>query len=55
MFKIKSRFYVIYGDGVPIYVGFTSRTVHQRFVEHKRNKDFSDFDKVEVKELKKMN
>ena len=53
MFKIKSRFYVIYGDGVPIYVGFTSRTVHERFLEHKRDKDFSDFDKVEVKELKK--
>jgi len=46
MFKIKSRFYVIYGDGVPIYVGFTSRTVHQRFLEHKRDKDFSD---IEVK------
>ena len=53
MFKIRSRFYVIYGDGVPIYVGFTSRTVHQRFVEHKRDKDFSDFDEVRVEELKK--
>lgn len=52
MFKIKSKFYVIYGDGVPIYVGFTSRTVHQRFLEHKKSKDFSDFDEVRVKELK---
>ena len=53
MFKIKSRFYVIYGDGKPIYVGFTSRTIHQRFLEHKRDKDFSDFDEVRVEELKK--
>ena len=27
MFKITSRFYVIYGDGIPIYVGYTNRTV----------------------------
>lgn len=52
MFKIKSKFYVIYGDGVPIYVGFTSRTVKQRFLEHKKNKDFSDYNEVKVKELK---
>lgn len=52
MFKIKSKFYVIYGDGVPIYVGFTSRTVRQRFLEHKKSKDFSDFDEVGVEELK---
>jgi len=53
MFKIKSRFYVIYGDGVPIYVGYTNRTVKQRFLEHKRDKDFFDFDEVKVEELKK--
>lgn len=52
MFKIKSKFYVIYGDGAPIYVGFTSRTVHQRFSEHIKSKDFSDFDEVRVEELK---
>ena len=52
MFKIKSKFYVIYGDGVPIYVGFTSRTVHQRFSEHKKSKDLSDFNEVRVEELK---
>jgi len=52
MFKIKSIFYVIYGDCVPIYVGYTNRTVKQRFAEHKRSKDFSDYDTVEVKELK---
>ena len=52
MFKIKSRFYVIYGDYKPIYVGYTNRTVKQRFQEHKRSKDFSDYDLVEVKELK---
>ena len=52
MFKIKSRFYVIYGDGHPIYVGYTNRTVRQRFTEHKKSKDFSDYKKVQVKELK---
>ena len=52
MFKIRSRFYVIYGDGKPIYVGYTNRTVKQRFAEHKRSKDFSDYNVVEVKELK---
>ena len=52
MFKIKSRFYVIYGDGVPIYVGYTNRTVKQRFREHKEDKDFSDYEDVHVEELK---
>ena len=52
MFKITSRFYVIYGDGHPIYVGYTNRTVRQRFTEHKESKDFSDYKKVQVKELK---
>lgn len=50
-FKIVSRFYVIYGDYEPIYVGYTNRTVKQRFKEHKKDKDFSDYDSVEVKEL----
>jgi len=50
-FKITSRFYVIYGDYEPIYVGYTNRTVRQRFREHKEDKDFSDYDNVEVKEL----
>jgi len=52
MFKIKSKFYVIYGDGVPIYVGFTSRKVCERFSEHKKSKDFSDYDEIKVEELK---
>jgi len=51
MFKIKSKFYVIYGDGAPIYVGFTSRTIKQRFLEHKKSKDFSDYEEVRVEEL----
>ncbi|QBJ03444.1 hypothetical protein HWC08_gp094 [Lactobacillus phage 521B] len=51
MFKITSRFYVIYGDGIPIYVGYTNRTVKQRFREHKEDKDFSDYE-VRVEELK---
>ena len=50
-FKITSRFYVIYGDYEPIYVGYTNRTVRQRFMEHKRDKDFSEYSSVEVKEL----
>lgn len=50
-FKITSRFYVIYGDYVPIYVGYTNRTVKQRFKEHKEDKDFSEYENVEVKEL----
>lgn len=50
-FKITSRFYVIYGDCEPIYVGYTNRTVRQRFAEHKHDKDFSDYDNIEVKEL----
>lgn len=50
-FKIASRFYVIYGDYDPIYVGYTNRTVKQRFREHQKDKDFSDYENVEVKEL----
>ena len=50
-FKITSRFYVIYGNCDPIYVGYTNRTVRQRFREHKEDKDFSDYENVEVKEL----
>lgn len=52
MFKITSRFYVIYGDGIPIYVGYTNRTVKQRFKEHKEDKDLSDYEDVHVEELK---
>jgi len=52
MFNIISRFYVIYGDDNPIYVGYTNRTVKQRFKEHLNDKDFSDYEKVQVKELK---
>ena len=50
-FKITSRFYVIYGDYDPIYVGYTNRTVRQRFKEHKEDKDFSEYENVDVKEL----
>ena len=52
--KIISRFYVIYGDNTPIYVGYTNRTVKQRFKEHKDDKDFSSYNKVEVKEIDKL-
>lgn len=50
-FKITSSFYVIYGDYEPIYVGYTNRPVRQRFREHKEDKDFSDYENVEVKDL----
>ena len=52
MFKITSRFYVIYGDDEPIYVGYTNRTVQQRFSEHKQDKDFTDYEELRVQELK---
>lgn len=52
-FKIKSKFYIIMGDDKPIYVGYTNRTVKQRFKEHLKGKDFSDYDNVAVIELKK--
>ena len=48
---IKSRFYLIRGDNVPIYVGFTNRPIKQRFAEHKADKDFSDYDKVTIEKL----
>ena len=51
LFKITSRFYVIYGDHRPVYVGYTNRPVRKRFKEHKKDKDFSDYENVEVKEL----
>lgn len=51
--KIVSRFYVIYGDDNPIYVGYTNRSINKRFSEHKRDKDFNDYSNVEVKEVDK--
>lgn len=48
---IKSKFYLIRGDGKPIYVGFTNRTIKQRFSEHKKDKDFGDYDKVTIEKL----
>ena len=52
--KIVSRFYVIYGDNAPIYVGYTNRTVKQRFKEHQNDKDFNIYSKVEVKEVDRL-
>ena len=52
--KIISRFYVIYGDNIPIYVGYTNRTVQQRFKEHLLDKDFSSYNNIEVKEVCKL-
>jgi len=51
---IVSSFYLIKGDGKPIYVGFTNRNIRQRFAEHKTDKDFSQFDKVTIEQLDKL-
>jgi len=48
---IKSKFYLIRGDGKPIYVGFTNRPIKQRFSEHKADKDFSGYEKVTIEKL----
>lgn len=50
MLQVTSRFYVIYGDSVPIYVGYTTREIQTRFEEHIRVKDFSMYRDVYVKE-----
>jgi len=48
---IKSKFYLIRGDGEPIYVGFTNRPIKQRFAEHKADKDFSDYENVTIEKI----
>ena len=48
---IKSKFYLIRGDGEPIYVGFTNRPIKERFSEHKADKDFSTYEKVTIEKL----
>lgn len=42
MNKIVSNFYLIRLNGEPVYVGYTNRTIKQRFSEHKRDKNFGD-------------
>lgn len=42
MNKIVSNFYLIRLNGEPVYVGYTNRTIKQRFSEHKKDKDFGD-------------
>lgn len=54
MKTITSNFYVIYGDGDPIYVGFTIRDVHKRFNEHLKHKDFSRFKKISVSTVSRL-
>jgi len=48
---IKSKFYLIRGDGEPIYVGFTNRPIKQRFSEHKADKDFSDYEEITIEKI----
>jgi len=52
---IKSKFYLIRGDGEPIYIGFTNRPIKQRFTEHKADKDFSGYEKVTIEKLDELN
>lgn len=48
---IKSKFYLIRGDGIPIYVGFTNRSISKRFSEHKADKDFSGYSRVTIEKV----
>lgn len=48
---IKSKFYLIRGDGEPIYVGFTNRPIKERFSEHKADKDFSAYGEITIEKL----
>lgn len=48
---ITSKFYLIRGDNVPIYVGFTNREVELRFSEHKKRKDFSIYKNITIEEI----
>lgn len=52
MNKIISRFYLITIDNKPVYVGYTNRTVKQRFREHVKDKDLPE--KSEVKQIDKL-
>jgi len=52
---IKSKFYLIRGDGEPIYVGFTNRPIKQRFSEHKADKDFGSYDKITIEKIDELN
>ena len=49
--EIITLFYVIYGDGIPIYVGTTNQSLERRLASHKVIKDFSDYNRVEIKEV----
>ena len=48
---IRSKFYLIKGDGIPIYVGFTNRPIKQRFAEHKADKDFNKYNEVTLEKI----
>lgn len=48
---ISSKFYLITGDSVPIYVGYTNRSINQRLKEHKQTKDFSKFKRISIKKI----
>ena len=52
MKKIISRFYLITIDNKPVYVGYTNRTIKQRFREHIKEKDLPE--EAEVKQIDKL-
>lgn len=52
---IKSKFYLIKGNDAPIYVGFTNRPIKQRFLEHRADKDFSDYEKITIEKIDELN
>lgn len=52
MKKIISRFYLITIDNKPVYVGYTNRTIKQRFREHIKEKDLPEG--TEIKQIDKL-
>lgn len=52
MNKIISRFYLITIDNKPVYVGYTNRTIKQRFREHIKDKDLPE--ESEIKQIDKL-
>lgn len=42
--KIISRFYLITLNKNPVYIGYTNRTLKQRFYEHRQSKDFGNIE-----------
>lgn len=52
--KIISKFYLITGDGNPLYIGYTNRDIDVRFSEHLDSKDFSMYNEVISQEVDRL-